>query len=55
MTPPPFHHSNRPPAAADCGLKYDHDPHTFRTERGKLKACDGSTSKRDTPTDEGDK
>lgn len=31
---------------ADCGATFDHDQHLYRTERGKVKACDGSTTKR---------
>lgn len=31
---------------ADCGATFDHDPHAYRTPRGKVKACDGSTTKR---------
>lgn len=31
---------------ADCGAEYDHDPHLYRTERGKVKACDGTTTKK---------
>lgn len=27
--------------AADCGAKFAHDAHLYRTERGKAKACDG--------------
>lgn len=33
---------------SDCGLNFEHDPHVYRTERGKIKACDGSTTKRGT-------
>jgi hypothetical protein len=33
--------------AADCGLPYAHHPHLYRTtKRGKVKACDGSITKR---------
>ena len=32
---------------ADCGVGFEHDPHAYRTERGKVKACDGSVTKRE--------
>lgn len=35
-----------PKRVADCGATYDHDPHLYRTERGRVKACDGSVTKR---------
>lgn len=31
---------------ADCGAKFAHDPHGYVTARNKVKACDGSTTKR---------
>jgi hypothetical protein len=31
---------------ADCGKSFDHEPHLYKTPRGKVKACDGSTDKR---------
>lgn len=30
----------------DCGRDYEHDWHTYKTPRGKLKVCDGSIKKR---------
>lgn len=30
---------------ADCGATFEHDPHLFKTPRGKILACDGSTRK----------
>lgn len=30
---------------ADCGEKFDHEPHAYKTPRGKIKACDGATGK----------
>ena len=36
--------------AADCGATFAHAPHVYRTQRGKAKACDGSTDKRLTTT-----
>lgn len=34
--------------SADCGADFAHEPHLFRTPRGKVKACDGSITKRTT-------
>lgn len=31
---------------ADCGVDFEHDAHVYKTPRGKVKACDGSTRKR---------
>lgn len=31
---------------SDCGKNFDHAPHLYKTERGKIKACDGSITKR---------
>ncbi len=25
----------------ECGADYEHDWHLFKTEKGKIKACDG--------------
>lgn len=25
----------------ECGVKFEHDAHLNRTQRGKIKACDG--------------
>lgn len=33
---------------ADCGATFAHEPHLFHTGRGKVKACDGSVTKRGT-------
>lgn len=33
-------------AEADCGAAFGHDPHIWRTQRGKVKACDGAVNKR---------
>lgn len=30
---------------ADCGARYNHKMHIFETERGKIKACDGTINK----------
>lgn len=30
---------------ADCGVTFDHEPHVYKTPRGKIKACDGSVTK----------
>lgn len=35
-----------PESKADCGETFSHDPHIFRTEKGKVKACDGDLVKR---------
>lgn len=37
--------SNKKPLT-DCGATFEHDAHLYKTSRGKVKACDGSTTKR---------
>lgn len=34
------------PPTADCGATFGHAPHIYKTPRGKVKACDGSITKR---------
>ncbi len=31
---------------SDCGKTFAHELHTYRNERGNIKACDGSITKR---------